>query len=557
MNSISNYIEQIKSTKTKFIAVTGGVCSSLGKGILISSIGTLLKNAGYSVSIIKWDPYLNVDPGTMSPHVHGEVFVTDDGAETDLDLGHYERILDINLTRDSSVTSGQIFKEILDKERDGYFLGRDIQMIPHVVDVIKERLFKFASRDWDFVLVEVGGTVGDLEGEIFLEALRQIRIILPDKFMHCHLSYVPYLTWANEVKTKPTQHSMLLLKRFGLIPDALFLRVDEEIDNFVYKKLELNLGISSEYIFQVPTFSPVYKLFEYLYNQNLHIKIQNKFGLKPRDSDLSAWKNLVNKISIKRDKLWIGLIAKYVGENDPYLSVFEAIKSACYAHNKNVEIVVIDSEDLNGVEKLRFLNGIIIPGGFDKRGIEGKILAAQYARENKTPFLGLCMGMQVTLVEFARNVLGLKDATSAEFNSAAQHQIIVPMQSQLKVKTKGATMRLGLYPCTIKEGTKTFKAYQKTEIQERHRHRYEFNNKYRETFENSGVIFSGIYKKENLVEISEIEDHPFMIGSQFHPEFLSKPLKAHPLFYAFVQAILERQDNFYVAQYDNYQMEEL
>ena len=542
MNSISSYIERIKSTKTKFIAVTGGVCSSLGKGILISSIGTLLKNAGYSVSIIKWDPYLNVDPGTMSPHIHGEVFVTGDGAETDLDLGHYERMLGINLTRESSVTSGQIFKEILEKEREGYFLGKDIQMIPHVVNVIKERLFKFALKyDLDFVLVEVGGTVGDLEGEIFLESLRQVRMALPDRFMHCHLSYVPRLSWVNEVKTKPTQHSLILLKHQGLFPDALFLRVDEEVNRSVYKKLELNSGISSDYIFQVPTFSPVYKLFLYLYEQELHLKIQKKFNLNLVDSKLDSWKDLITKISIKRDKLWIGLVAKYVGENDPYLSVIEAIKSACYAQYKDVEIVIIDSENLDGIEKLRFLDGIVIPGGFDKRGIEGKILAVKYARENKIPFLGLCMGLQVMLIEFARNVLKIEDATSVEFVPATKAPIIVPMEEQIKIKSKGATMRLGIYPCKVVKNTKTHSIYGKDEVSERHRHRYEFNNRYRKEFEDAGMIFSGIYEKEDLVEISELRDHPFMIATQFHPEFLSKPLTPHPLFKAFIGSIAQEK----------------
>lgn len=536
------FLSQVKNKKTKFIAVTGGVCSSLGKGILISSIGTLLQNAGYKVSVVKWDPYLNVDPGTMSPHIHGEVFVTDDGAETDLDLGHYERFLDINLTRESSVTSGQIFKEILDKERKGCFLGKDIQMVPNVVDVIKERLFKFALKsDVDFVLIEIGGTVGDLEGEIFLESLRRLRMFLPNQFMHCHLSYVPHLSWSNEVKTKPTQHSMLLLKRLGLIPDALFLRVDKEIEESNYKKLELNLGINSEFIFQVPTFSPICKLFQYLYDQKLHLKIQEKFGLEKKDSDVSSWNILSNKISAKKNKLWIGLVAKYVGENDPYLSVIEAIKSACINNNKDVEIVVVDAETLEGVEKLRFLDGIIVPGGFDKRGVEGKILAVKYARENKIPYLGLCMGMQVMLIEFARNVLGIKDATSSEFDSNAKNPVIVSMASQVNVQEKGATMRLGLYPCKVKENTNAFKAYKSLEVQERHRHRFEFNNKYKEQFEKAGMIFSGIYEKENLVEISEIKEHPFMVASQFHPEFLSRPLKPHPLFNSFVESIIELQ----------------
>ncbi|MBU1007491.1 CTP synthase [Candidatus Dependentiae bacterium] len=537
-----------KKLDTKFIVLTGGVCSSIGKGVLVASMGTLLKNAGYSVSVVKWDPYLNVDPGTMSPLEHGEVFVTNDGAETDLDLGHYERVLETHLSALSSVSSGQIFKEIVDKERNGEFLGKCIQLVPHVVDAIKARLIAFAKKEkTDFVLLEIGGTVGDMEGEIFLESVRQLKMQLgPHQMLHSHLSLVPYLSWANEIKTKPTQHSVMTLKRAGLDPDCLFLRTMHNMDKQATDKLAIMCGVDKEMIFQVPTCSPIYKLFIKLAKQNLHKKIQAWMGIKrPKETDLSRWKNLIQLIEKKKKKVKIGLIAKYVGRSDPYISVLEAIKSAAYACNRDVEIVVIEAEKLEteratgeSWKQLKSLDGIVIPGGFDKRGIEGKIKATKWAREKNVPFLGLCLGMHVMLIEYARSVIKLKGASSTEFDKNSPHPVICLIEEQRKITQKGGSMRLGAYPCTLKPNTIARKAYGKSLIQERHRHRYEVNNAYKEQFEKGGVVFSGIYKDKDLVEISENATHKFMVGVQFHPEFLSTPLKPHPLFKAFMEAIV-------------------
>jgi CTP synthase len=531
-------LAKVEKQKTKFIVITGGVCSSIGKGVLVSSTGALLKAAGYSVSVVKWDPYFNVDPGTMSPLVHGEVFVTDDGAETDLDLGHYERILDTHLSKESSVSSGQIFKEIIDKERSGAFLGKCVQMIPHVVDTIKSRILKFALKTkTDFVLIEIGGTVGDMEGIHFLEAVRQLKMYLKKRMLHGHLSLVPYLEWANELKKKPTQHSVMLLKKEGLYPDCLFLRTDRSIDTKSTKKLSVMCGVAEDLIFQVKTFSPIYKLFIDLYKQKLHIKLQEWFGIKkPKDSDLSKWKKLIKLIEKKKKTVKIGIIAKYVGQNDPYISVIEAIKSAGYACNLDVDLHVIEAEKLK-LSSLKSLDGIIIPGGFDSRGAEGKIAAAKWARENNVPFLGLCLGLHIMLIDFARSVLKLKEASSTEFSPKTKYPVICLLEEQRKVTKKGGSMRLGAYPCTILPKTKARKIYGKSLVNERHRHRYEFNNAYKKKFEDAGIIFSGVYKDKNLIEIAEYEKHPFMIGVQFHPEFLSTPLVPHPLFKAFMEAV--------------------
>lgn len=530
-----------KKLDTKFIVLTGGVCSSIGKGVLVASTGVLLKNAGYSVSVVKWDPYLNVDPGTMSPLEHGEVFVTNDGAETDLDLGHYERMLETHLSSLSSVSSGQIFKEIVDKERKGEFLGKCIQLVPHVVDAIKARLLNFAkTTKADFVLIEIGGTVGDMEGEIFLESVRQLKMQLkPNQMLHGHLSLVPYLEWSNEIKTKPTQHSVMLLKRAGLDPDCLFLRTMKNMDKQATQKLAIMCGVDKEMIFQVPTCSPIYKLFVELAKQDLHKKIQSWMGIKrSKDTDLTRWQNLIKLIQKKKKKVTIGLIAKYVGRSDPYISVLEAIKSAAYACNRDVEIVVLEAEKIQ-VKQLNTLDGIVIPGGFDKRGIEGKIKAAKWARENDVPFLGLCLGMHVMLIEFARSVLKLKGASSTEFAPKSPHPVICLLEEQRKITQKGGSMRLGAYPCTLRTNTIARQAYGKSLVHERHRHRYEMNNAYKKRFEKGGVVFSGIYKEKDLVEISENTTHRFMVGVQFHPEFLSTPLKPHPLFKAFMQAIID------------------
>lgn len=550
--NIDQQLNSVIKQKTKFIVLTGGVCSSIGKGVLVASTGTLLKNAGYSVSVVKWDPYLNVDPGTMSPTEHGEVFVTDDGAETDLDLGHYERVLGVHLNKFSSVSSGQIFKEILDKERKGEFLGKCIQLVPHVVDAIKSRFLHFAlMTKADFILVEIGGTVGDMEGEIFLESIRQLKMQLPaDKMFHAHLSLVPYLSWANEVKTKPTQHSIMLLKKAGLDPDGLFLRTDKKLTERTMKKVSVLCGVDQDLIFQVPTYSPIYKLFIDLHSQGLHKKIQKWVGIKkPKDSKLAQWENLIKLIEKKKKSVRIGLIAKYTASNDPYISVIEAIKSAAYANNRDVDIVVIPAEKLEkekpagskSWQQLESCDGIIVPGGFDKRGIEGKIQATTWARKKNIPFLGLCLGMHVMIIEIARSVLKLKNASSTEFDKDSKHPVISLLEEQQKITKKGGSMRLGAYPCTIVAGTIAYKAYKKKLVQERHRHRYEFNNAYKKRFEKSGVVFSGIYKEKNLVEISEYTPNTFMVGVQFHPEFLSNPLTPHPLFDAFMTAVISKK----------------
>ncbi len=546
---ILTLIEKVKKQKTKFIVVTGGVCSSLGKGILVSAIGVLLKKSGYSVSVIKWDPYLNVDPGTMSPLVHGEVFVTDDGAETDLDLGHYERILDIRLTKESSVSSGQIYQEVLDGEREGKYLGKDIQMVPDVVNAIKRRLYNFSiKKDVDFVLVEIGGTIGDMEIGIFLEAVRQVKIDLGNqRLMLAHLSLVPYLKWAHEIKTKPTQHSIYSLRRMGLAPDALFLRTDYKTTDKIKNKLFVGCGINRDLIFDALTVKLIPEIFLDLDEQDVNFRIQKWFGIqKPKKAKLLEWKKLIKTMSSKKDIVNIALVAKYVGSNDPYISIINALMSAGNSNNVNVNIEVVEAEKLEKMTALSIkkffagVHGILVPGGFDSRGVEGKIVAARYARKNNLPYLGICLGMQIMIIEFARSILDLKTATSTEFNKKTRYPVIGLIEEQKSIDKKGGTMRLGVYKCSLLKDSKVGKIYGKSEIFERHRHRYEFNNFYKKQFEKKGMVFSGIYKKENLVEISEIKDHPFMIGTQFHPEYLSKFLKSHPLFKEFIKRAKEQ-----------------
>ena len=550
VSEVSVLIEKVRLSPVKFVVVTGGVCSSIGKGILIASLGVLLKGAGYSVSILKWDPYLNVDPGTMSPLVHGEVFVTADGAETDLDLGHYERLVGLNLGRDSSVSSGQIYKEVLEGEREGRFLGKCIQMVPHVVDVAKKRLLEFALKhNVEFVLLEIGGTVGDIEGEVFLEAVRQLKMDLgPKHVMHSHLSLVPFLSWANEVKTKPTQHSVMELKRAGLIPDCLFLRADRAIEEQSIDKLSIMCEVKKEYIFQVLTVDPLYKIFLDLQGQGVGEEIQRFFGLPVlKKSDISLWSQFIDNIAQSRQTLSVGLVAKYVGSNDPYISVIEAIKSSAYNLSYHVKIVTIAAEMLEkdyhnqdasrAWQDLQSVDGIIVPGGFDSRGVEGKILACKWAREQKIPYLGLCLGMQVMIIESARSLLHLETANSTEFDAATKDPVICLMSEQQNITTKGANMRLGSYLCTLVQDTHAHNAYKTDAVLERHRHRYEVNKNYKERLEKAGIVFSGIHTAMDLIEIAEVKDHPFMVGSQFHPEFQSSPVKVHPLFKSFIEVV--------------------
>ncbi|MBL4588159.1 CTP synthase [Candidatus Babeliales bacterium] len=541
--------EMTKEKETRFVVVTGGVCSSIGKGILVSSLGILLKSAGYSISVVKWDPYLNVDSGTMSPLEHGEVFVTDDGGETDLDLGHYERFLDVSLDKSSSLTSGKLFNEILRKERAGAFLGRCIQLVPHAVDMIKQYLFSLASsKQADVVLIEIGGTVGDIEGEVFLETIRQLKRELPVGMMTlCHLSYVPYLGWANEVKTKPTQHSVMLMKKAGIIPDALFLRTDFDVSDAIKSKVSLFCDVDKEAVFQLKTYPIIYKVFDSLNEQGVGEVVQKLMGIQsPKKANLSEWNALIDLIQDAEKEVRIGIIVKYHGSNDPYISVIEAMKSASYAVKVRLVIEYIEAESLeNGDKKaldiLHAVDGIIVPGGFDKRGFEGKVVATKWARNNKKPFLGLCLGMQVMLVEAARSLCNFKGASSTEIDPTTEYPIVSMLDEQQVVRVKGASMRLGAYKCTVVSGTRAYDAYQKNIVQERHRHRYEFNNLYRKSLEAAGVQFSGFYEKHDLVEISEIKDHPFMIGVQFHPEFLSRPLKPHPLFLEFFKTVVAQK----------------
>lgn len=546
-------INEVKKRNIKFIVITGGVCSSIGKGVLLSSLAVILKKSDFSVSVVKWDPYLNVDPGTMSPLEHGEVFVTADGAETDLDLGHYERLIGVHLTRKSSVSSGQIYEEIIRGERGGAYLGKCIQVVPHVVDATKRRLLSFAiEQNVEFVLLEIGGTVGDIEGTVFLEAIRQLRLELgASNFFHGHLSYVPVLGWSGEVKTKPTQHSVATLMRFGLVPDALFLRAESTLNPKVLDKVAVMCGIAREYIFQVLTFDIIYKLFIDLDGQQVGEKLQRYFNIQNiKGSDLREWRQLIASIESSTKKLTIGLVAKYVGSSDPYISVIQALKAAGFSQKHLIDIEVIDAEllekgdygaDSCGWTQIKSVDGIVVPGGFDKRGALGKILAARWAREHKIPYFGLCLGLQMMLVEFARSVLQLENADSAEFVVDTSNPVIALLEEQKSVSRKGATMRLGTYPCMLVRGTKAYQAYQADVVHERHRHRYEFNNTYKELFEKFGMSFSGIYQEKNLVEIAELNGHPFMLGTQFHPEFTSVPLSPNPLFKAFIKAIIDKK----------------
>lgn len=542
---LETMVQSVRDKKIKFVVVTGGVCSSLGKGVLISSIGALLQGAGYRVSVMKCDPYLNVDPGTMSPLEHGEVFVTADGAETDLDLGHYERTLDTQLSRDSSVSAGQIFAAVLEGERRGDYLGRCIQLVPHVVNVIKERMLQFAlNKNVDVVLVEIGGTVGDIEGMVFLEALRQFKLDLGHRsVLHAHLSYVPFLSWTGEIKTKPTQHSVNELKKAGLVPDVLFLRCDQAIDLKARAKVALFCGVPAANVFEVLTVKPTIRLLFTLEEQGLVSVVTEFFesmGVS-KTTNLKPWQSLLEKIEGAEKVVTIALIVKYVGSNDPYISVVEAIKSAAYQAQAIPKVLVVNAEkleknDIDEWQLLKSVDGIVVPGGFDKRGAEGKIQALGWARENNVPCLGLCLGFQLMLIEAVRSLLGLAKATSAEFDPASTEPVVCLLDDQADVSTKGGTMRLGEYPCAIAPGSMAYEAYGVKMVKERHRHRYEFNNAYRVPLERVGIVFSGLYEEKQLVEIAEVRGHKFMLGTQFHPEFRASYLHPHPLFTRFIQA---------------------
>ena len=529
----------------KYIFVTGGVISSLGKGITCASIGRILESRGLKVALMKFDPYINVDPGTMNPYQHGEVYVTEDGAETDLDLGHYERFTRANTTKFNNVTTGQVYNAVISKERRGDYLGKTIQVIPHITNEIKERVKKVASVSGaDVVIVEIGGTVGDIESLPFLEAARQFRLdIGNDNVIYVHVTLVPYIKVADEIKTKPTQHSVGTLREIGIQPDILICRTERTLSEEVKEKISLFCNVRKEAVIEASDVESIYQVPLIFKRQILDEIILSHFKLICKFSDLKDWeKNVVERVINPKSKVTIALVGKYTGLQDAYKSIYEALVHGGIANDAKVEIKKVDSEAIQKEgphELLKGVSGILVPGGFGYRGIEGKIKAIKFARENKIPFLGLCLGMQCAAVEFARSVCGLEGASSTEFKPQTKYPVISLLAEQKKIRDLGGTMRLGAYPCKIKSKSLAFKVYEKTLIQERHRHRYEFNNKYKKLFQKRGIVFSGIYPKKNLVEIIELKNHPYFIAVQFHPEFKSKPNNAHPLFRKFIKAALD------------------
>lgn len=530
----------------KYIFVTGGVVSGLGKGISAASIGRILKNCGYKVFVEKFDPYINVDPGTLSPYQHGEVFVTSDGGETDLDLGHYERFIDEKLTKNSSVTTGKIYLSVIEKERRGDYKGGTVQVVPHITNEIKSRIYNAGSESGaDIVITEIGGTIGDIESQPFIEAIRQIRLEKgKENVIFCHVTLVPYLECSMEVKTKPTQHSVKELRSFGITPDFIITRSPYNLDEKVKDKIAMFCDVAKENVIDAPDASILYEIPLNFVKQNIEEKILKQFNLPIVKSDMSKWEDLIASIRNVNKVVKIGLVGKYVDLHDAYLSVSEALKHAGYCFESAVEIVWINSET-NSKEQINKLldlcDGVLVPGGFGPRGIEGKIEAIRYAREMKKPFLGICLGMQLACVEFARNVLKHETANSTEFDKTTTYPIIDIIEEKRNIKEIGGTLRLGDWPCYLREGTLAYNCYNRQGvIYERHRHRYEFNNKYKEEFENRGFIFSGIGTKD-LVEIIELGKHPFFIATQAHPEFTSRPDRANPLFKGFIEACVHQK----------------
>ena len=529
---------------TKYIFVTGGVVSSLGKGITAASLGRLLKNRGVKVTIQKFDPYINVDPGTMSPYQHGEVFVTDDGAETDLDLGHYERFIDINLSQNSNVTTGKIYSTVLKKERRGDYLGGTVQVIPHVTNEIKERVFR-AGRETnaDVVITEIGGTVGDIESLPFLEAIRQIKSDVGfDNVMYVHCTLIPYLAAAGEMKSKPTQHSVKELRSLGIQPNVIVVRTEKPVPQEMKEKIALFCDIRKEAVIEARDADTLYQVPLDLQAQKLDQIVCDHLKLSCQTADMTEWTALVEKVQNLSEKVKIALVGKYVALPDAYLSVAEALRHAGYAFDADIEIDWINAEDVNDdnvADMLASADGILVPGGFGDRGVEGKISAIRYARENNVPFLGICLGMQLASIEFARNVLGLAGAHSAELNPETPYPIIDLLPEQKDIEDMGGTLRLGLFPCKLTEGSLAEASYNEQIVYERHRHRYEFNNEYREQMEKEGFIFSGTSPDGRLIEIIELNNHPFFIASQFHPEFSSRPTRPQPLFREFIGASLK------------------
>jgi CTP synthase len=535
----------------KYIFVTGGVVSSLGKGIAASSIAALLEARGIKITMQKFDPYLNVDPGTMSPFQHGEVYVTEDGAETDLDLGHYERFTNAKLSRDNNVTTGKIYQTIIDKERKGAYLGKTVQVIPHVTNEIKERMkLVTKSKDVEVVVIEIGGTVGDIESQPFLEAIRQMQMdVGRNNVLYVHLTLVPYIKVAGEIKTKPTQHSVANLRSIGIQPDILLCRTEVKIPKNERDKIALFCNVPFEAVIQALDVPTIYEVPKMYHNQGLDDLIVKKLGLKAKKADIKVWDQIVKKILYPKNSVTIGVVGKYLEVQDAYKSIKEAILHGGIANNSRINFKWIDSEkDCEPLIRKKAIgklladcDGVLVPGGFGDRGIEGKIAAIQYAREKKIPFFGICLGMQMASVEFARNVLGMKGANSTEFDEKTQYPIISKLEEQKHIDYLGATMRLGAYPCKVKEGTKAYAAYKEKFIFERHRHRYEFNGLYRDKFEEKGFKITGTSPDGFLVEMIEIVKHPWFVAVQFHPEFKSTPRCPHPLFRDFVKAALAKK----------------
>ena len=528
---------------TKFIFVTGGVVSSLGKGIVASSVGRLLKQRGLKVFMQKFDPYINVDPGTMSPYQHGEVFVTDDGAETDLDLGHYERFIDENLSQESNITTGRVYSSVISKERKGEYLGATVQVIPHITNEIKDKLVQAARvSDADIVITEIGGTVGDIESTPFLEAIRQARRDFGyENTLYIHTTLVPYLHAAGEIKTKPTQNSVRDLRNMGIRPDALVCRAPYDTGESIKKKLSLFCSVPVSNVIDSIDVKNIYEIPINYYNQKIDEIILKQFNLPIKKANIDYWKKLIKTVDNLSDEIEIALVGKYIELHDAYISVAESLRHAGYKYNTKININWIDSETLEDskvdlAKVFKNSKGILVPGGFGSRGIEGKIKAIKYARENNIPFLGICLGMQLAVIEFARDVCGFKTASSTEFNPTCEDAIIDLMADQKSIVNMGGTLRLGNYECTLKNGTLAYQDYNQDKILERHRHRYEFNNKYKEILEKNGMVFSGINEKANLVEIIELPSHKHFIASQFHPEFKSRPTRPHPLFDSFIKA---------------------
>lgn len=537
---------------TRFIFVTGGVCSSLGKGIATASLGMLLEGHGYRVNVIKMDPYINIDPGTMSPYQHGEVYVTEDGAETDLDLGYYERYTGAKLTRKNSVSTGQIYFEVITRERRGDYLGRTVQVIPHITNEIKKRIYDVAYDDesLDFVLVEIGGTVGDIEGIPFLEAIRQVRQELgKERVLNVHLTLVPTITVAGEQKTKPTQHSVKELMELGILPDILLCRTAQPLSSELKSKIGLFCNVSEKNVISAEDVrGSIYEIPFNFHRHKYDTMVLEHFGMPVTTPDLSKWDSFMKGVRNPETHVKIAVVGKYITLNDAYRSLYEALMHGAVSNSASIEFIKVDpekiekSDSMNAESFLSEAHGVLVPGGFGDRGIEGKIAAIRWARENRVPYFGICLGMQTALIEFGRHVCGLENAHSSEFDHTTEHAVVSLLEEQEIIEEKGGTMRLGAYGCTLVEGTRIHSIYGKADIRERHRHRFEFTLKYRELYEKNGLVFSGMHGKNELVETIELPDHPWFIATQYHPEFKSKPTSPHPLFVDFIRAALDGQE---------------